>query len=158
MGEMLNIVLFVLGVSVVLGLGSLASQSITDEVGYTGVPVFLSDYLFGADTSNPLTSQINQSGASWQYYSYGAADLPTQKTTGSSGYQFPDWLQSTRNFLTETSSTVFSATKIFINMIGFPYTIMVMLDMDAKVAALVGGAFSIIVFIIFVFFVLGRNA
>jgi len=157
MGEFLNVMLIVIGVSLVLGLFSLGSQAVAEEIGVDAPPIFLGDYLFGASRDNPLTAQVNTT--SWGYTPPGEDMLPSQSTVGevsTSSSLFPDWVQSAKSWVSSFTSPVISTVKIIVNIVGFPYTIMVNLGFPADVSALVGGAFGTIFFILLVLFVLGR--
>lgn len=161
MGEFLNLVLVVLGISVVGGLASLGFSGLASDTNQTTAPIFLGDYLFGTgQLINPLTSQISGSNNLMVYNGLNESSLPIQSTLGtstsSSGFQFPDWLNSARNFVVGSVNGVGSSTRVIVNILGFPYSLMVAMHMPSSVSALVGGAFAIIAFLLIVMFILGR--
>lgn len=161
MGEFLNMVLIVLGISVIGGLVSIGQQGLATDNGQSTAPIFLGDYLFGkGQSTNPLTMDIHGTGSVMTYNYINESNLPQQSTLGtgtsSSGFQFPDWLNSAYKFVTGSISAVGSSTRVIINILGFPYTLMVAMHMPVQISALVGGAFSIIVFLLIVMFILGR--
>jgi hypothetical protein len=161
MGEFLNMVLIVLGISVVGGLVSMGFSGLASDSGQTTIPIFLGDYLFGTgQTTNPLTMDIHGTGSLMTYNYINESNLPQQSTTGSSasnsGFVFPDWLNSAYNFVKGSVNSVSSSTRVIVNILGFPYTLMVAMHLPTQISALVGGAFAIIFFLLIVMFILGR--
>jgi hypothetical protein len=159
MGEFLNIVLIVLGISVLGGLVSIAMTNLALATGTSGtVPIFLGDYLFGNGQShNPLTGQITGSNEFMVYNDVNESSLPSQSTLGTTtGGIVPDWLNSAKNWVTGAVNGIGTTTRVVVNIMGFPYTLMVAMNFPAPISALVGGAFCIIFFILLVMFILGR--
>lgn len=165
MGNFTNTIIIVASISLVAGLLVMMAQDISADAHASYDQMFFGDYVFSQFDVTTQYVNGSQSSNSWSIYktSINDSDLPSQSTTGTdaSGFKFPDWLKSGWSWVTSPISTVTDGvargTKVFLNIVGIPYTIIKSINMDARASAALAGYFSTIIFVIWVMFVLGRE-
>lgn len=149
MGNFTNLTILWLVISLISGMVVLAQVSVDPT----------SPYLFGnyaLSTSNLITSNIAGMSFSdtqgWKFNKYQNFTTPTQQTTGtlSSGFQFPDWLNSGFVWLHGVAS-------FFLNILGAPYTLVSQMNLIPAYSAMLGAFWSILSLLIITNWVLGRD-
>lgn len=166
MGNFTNIIIIFGSIGLVAGLLVMMSQDLSASAGVTyDSATFFGDYVFSQyDLS---TQYVNGSASSnnWNVIksSLNDSDLPSQQVTGasSSGFQFPDWLQAGFKWITSPVSAIVNGVatpvRMTLNVVGIPYTIIRTLNIDNRAGAVLAGYLSVIISIITVLFVLGRE-
>ena len=171
MGNFTNMIIVFACIGLVAGMLVIMSQDLSTESGVAYDSQFFGDYLFSKyDVSTMFIHGSQTSTTDWgvDKTSLGESDLPSQSVTGSSSSgasasstQFPDWLKSGLNWITSPFTTVIggvaTGVNFFLNVVGIPYTIIKAINPDARILASISGALSVIIFIIWVMFILGRE-
>lgn len=148
MGNFTNLTILWLTIGLVSTMVVMAQMSIDPS----------SNKLFGNwvfEQYNILTNNIQGAGTdpnNWTYGQYGNATLPEQQTTGtlSSGFQFPDWINSGAVWIKGVAS-------FFLNMLGAPYTLVSSLNILPAFASMIGAFWGILSLLIITNWVLGRD-
>lgn len=157
MGNALNMIIIMGAISMVLAIIGFADLGVAQSLGVKSNLPFLGNYIFTVDQngakSDIIGSSIGNNSNGYYYSKVNSSQLPEQSTTGNgltSGFLFPDWLNSGFNWLKQVAIT-------YLNIIGAPFTLLLMLNVPSAIAAPIGAFFSVIFLFLIVNWILGRE-
>ena len=162
MGNATGMVVLYVCISMVSLLMVLGLQAVDPNSNY-----LFSNYLFSPDTNQPsgiIGENIVVQNNVWTFNNTLANGLPNRETAGSSSSDpsttpttlFPDWVYSGYNWALGAASGVVAAGKFLIDLVGAPYTILMMFG-NSAISAILGAGFSIINLFILINWLIGRD-
>jgi len=156
MGEATNYVTIMAMMYLVMGLFTLGIMAInpdSDLLAYNKMFEADSNQLFqeGTLVNGSYTYAFNYSQTGFSTF---GADSTVQGTTTS----FPDWIRQSNSWWSTGVNSAKGVTKILVNFIGAPYTLLSRTGIDTDLATLIGVFWGILGTIIFANWLLGRTS